>query len=195
MTRTMTGPRVVVPVALIVAALGLIAGRRPWLTGTVDDAALGTSTITGSGTQVVPGLVALSLVLGAAALAAATAGPVIRRITLAVGGLAALALAGLSGRALADGETLLGGLAATASGRTGTVPVVAHAGVWPIVILVAGCVGVLALGAGLLGAPAWRGLSQRYDAPADPDVAGGRGERVLGDWDRLDRGDDPTAES
>lgn len=188
----LTGPRVVVPVALLVAGLGVVSGRRVWLTGRVEDAVLGSSTISGTGAQVVPGLVAVSLVLAAAALAAATAGPLLRRLTLAAGLLAAVALGTLSARALVEGDTLLGGLAATASGRTGTIPVAARAGLWPAVLAAASCVAVLALVTGLAGASSWRGLSQRYDAPADPDVAGGRGERVPGTWDRLDRGDDPT---
>ena len=52
---------------------------------------------------------------------------------------------------------------------------------------------LLTLGnAALASAGSWRGLSERYDAPGESDAAGGRGERVLRTWDRLDRGDDPT---
>ena len=68
-------PRVVVLAALLAAGIAVVAGRRPWLTGLVDDATLGRTSVGATGSQAVPGLVALALVIAAAALAAATSGP------------------------------------------------------------------------------------------------------------------------
>ena len=185
-------PRVVIPVALLAAGLAVISGRRIWLTGRVDDAALGASTVSATGTQAVPGLVALALVLAAGTLAAATAAPVVRRITLITATLAAGALAALSARAMTNADSIVGSVAAQQSGRSGSIPVAAEANAWPAAVLVAMVLTGLVLVAALASAGSWRGLSERYDAPGESDAAGGRGERVLRTWDRLDRGDDPT---
>jgi len=185
-------PRVVIPLALLAAGLAVISGRRIWLTGRVDDAALGASTVSATGTQSVPGLVALALVLAAGTLAAATAAPVVRRITLITATLAAGALAALSARAMTNADSIVGSVAAQQSGRSGSIPVAAEANAWPAAVLVAMVLTGLVLVAALASAGSWRGLSERYDAPGESDAAGGRGERVLRTWDRLDRGDDPT---
>ena len=185
-------PRVVIPVALLAAGLAVISGRRIWLTGRVDDAALGASTVSATGTQAVPGLVALALVLAAGTLAAATAAPVVRRITLITATLATGALAALSARAMTNADGIVGSVAAQQSGRSGSIPVAAEANAWPAAVLVAMVLTGLVLVAALASAGSWRGLSERYDAPGESDTAGGRGERVLRTWDRLDRGDDPT---
>ena len=185
-------PRVVIPLALLAAGLAVISGRRIWLTGRVDDAALGASTVSATGTQAVPGLVALALVLAAGTLAAATAAPVVRRITLITATLAAGALAALSARAMTNADSIVGSVAAQQSGRSGSIPVAAEANAWPAAVLVAMVLTGLVLVAALASAGSWRGLSERYDAPGESDAAGGRGERVLRTWDRLDRGDDPT---
>jgi len=168
-----TGPRVVVPVALLAAGLAAISGRRVWLTGRVEDAVVGSSTVTGTGTQVVPGLVALALVLAAAVLAAATAGAVMRRLALVLGAVAGIALA---------------------SSRTGTIPVTGvSVGSWPWLVAAAAMAGATACLAGLAGASQWRGLSQRYDAPAaEPAGAVPRGQRTTSAWNDLDDGVDPT---
>ncbi|HRW00328.1 MAG TPA: Trp biosynthesis-associated membrane protein [Tetrasphaera sp.] len=189
-----TGPRVVVPVALLAAGLAAISGRRVWLTGRVEDAVVGSSTVTGTGTQVVPGLVALALVLAAAVLAAATAGAVMRRLALVLGAVAGIALAVLAVRASSSGASLLGGLAAEASSRTGTIPVTGvSVGSWPWLVAAAAMAGATACLAGLAGASQWRGLSQRYDAPAaEPASAVPRGQRTTSAWNDLDDGVDPT---
>lgn len=187
------GPRVVVPVALLAAGVAVIAGRRPWLAGLVDDATLGRTQVGAAGSEAVPGLVALALIVAAAALAAATAGPLLRRLTLVLGTAAATGLALLAVRAVSDADGILGALAATATGRTGTIPV---SGItttaWPYAVATCAGLAALALLAGLTGAGSWRGLSQRYDAPGE--AAGGRGQRVSTAWEDLERGVDPTAE-
>ena len=210
-------PRVVIPVALLAAGLVVISGRRIWLTGRVDDAkaiaqplddgtahedaafegvAEATTQLPGHGGEQTmgrgQGLVALALVLAAGTLAAATAAPVVRRITLITATLAAGALAALSARAMTNADSIVGSVAAQQSGRSGSIPVAAEANAWPAAVLVAMVLTGLVLVAALASAGSWRGLSERYDPPGESDAAGGRGERVLRTWDRLDRGDDPT---
>lgn len=187
------GPRVVVSVALLAAGVAVVAGRRPWLTGLVDDATLGRTSVGATGSQAVPGLVALALIIAAAALAAATSGPLLRRLTLLLGVAAATGLAILAVRALAQGDSILGALAATASGRTGTTPVTGVTpAFWPYAVAASAALSALASLAGLTGAGSWRGLSQRYDAPGE--AGGGRGQRMSTAWDDLERGVDPTAD-
>lgn len=189
----LTSPRVVLPVALLAAAIAAISGRRTWLRGEVADAVLGSATVTGAGTQVVPGLVAIALVVAAAVLAAATAGPLTRRVCLALGAGAAALLAVLSVRVATSAESLLGGIAAEQTSRTGTIPVTGVSiSFWPWLIAALALLAAVAAIGGFVGAAGWRGLSQRYDAPADQ-ATGSRGERTAGAWDELDRDIDPTA--
>ena len=189
----LTSPRVVLPVALLAAAIAAISGRRTWLRGEVADAVLGSATVTAAGTQVVPGLVAIALVVAASVLAAATAGPLTRRVCLALGAGAAALLAVLSVRVATSAESLLGGIAAEQTSRTGTIPVTGVSiSFWPWLIAALALLAAVAAIGGFVGAAGWRGLSQRYDAPADQ-ATGSRGERTAGAWDELDRDIDPTA--
>ena len=189
----LTSPRVVLPVALLAAAIAAISGRRTWLRGEVADAVLGSATVTAAGTQVVPGLVAIALVVAAAVHAAATAGPLTRRVCLALGAGAAALLAVLSVRVATSAESLLGGIAAEQTSRTGTIPVTGVSiSFWPWLIAALALLAAVAAIGGFVGAAGWRGLSQRYDAPADQ-ATGSRGERTAGAWDELDRDIDPTA--
>jgi uncharacterized membrane protein (TIGR02234 family) len=181
----------VVLLAIVGAGLLLVSGSRTWVTGTVDDAVLGASRISGTGTEVASGVVALALAALAAAIASTTSGRVVRRVTLALLLLVALGEAVFVGRVLLDPSGVLGSVAAASTGRTGTIETRASATVWPwlalgaVVLLVAAAVG------GWLGSGRWRGLGARYEAP-DADRAGARGQRVASDWDRLDAGEDPT---
>ena len=181
----------VVLLAIIGAGLLLAGGSRVWVTGTVDDAVLGASRITGTGTQVASGVVALALAALAAAVASTTSGPVVRRVTLVLLVLAALGEAFFVARVLLDPSGVLGSVAATSTGRTGTIETRASVTAWPWLGL--GAVALL-LAAGLggwVGSRRWRGLGARYETPGS-ETAGPRGQRVASDWDRLDAGDDPT---
>lgn len=186
----------VVALALVGAALLLVSGFRTWVTGTVDDAVLGASTISATGAEVAPGLSAVALAVAAAAIAVVAAGRV-ARVIAAIGYAACLLLAaGLTVRVLADPSGALGPVAASRVGRTGSIETVAHASGWPWVALVA----VVIAGSGLLGALVgvrrWGGPSARYEVTGTDDthVAGARGERVGSDWDELSAGRDPTDE-
>ncbi len=169
-----------------------ISGRRPWLSARVDDAVLGATTVSGTGTQVVPGLVALALILAAAVLAAATSGPVMRRVSLVVGGCVALGLGALAVRAATSAPDLLGAIAAEASSRTGSIPVTdAQVSAWPWLVVAASALAGAACLAGLRGAPGGGALPQGYPPPP-ADVPGPRGQRTPAPWDQLDHDIDPT---
>ena len=185
-------PRLVVLAALLVLAATVISGSRVWLRGTSAESGLAGGVVTATGAQAVPGLVALGLVIGAATVAAAAGGRVVRRVTLVVAILAASGLAFAVVRGVNTADATLGRLAADASGRAGVVPVSAQVSAWPWLVVVAAIVACTALVAGLVGSGSWRGLSQRYEAPGVSDVTGPRGQRVTGDWERLDLGEDPT---
>ena len=180
----------VILLALVGAGLLLTSGGRTWVTGTVDDPVLGSSRITGTGTELATGVVALALVAAAAALASATSGPVVRRITLVVLALAAVAEGVVAVRIALDPEQSLGAVAARALGRTGSIETNASPTSWPWIAVAASILLLLAAVGGWFGAGSWRGLGARYEAPGA--AAGPRGQRVASDWDRLDAGDDPT---
>lgn len=189
-TSRLTSKLVVVLLALLGSGILLASGGRIWVNGTVDDAVLGASRISGTGTEVASGVVALALVGAAAALASATGGAVVRRLTLAVLALAGIAEAVIAARVALAPEDPLGTIAAKAAGRTGSIEAHATVTAWPWICVVAGALLVLAAAAGWMGAARWRGLGARYEAPTTS--AGARGQRVATDWDRLDAGDDPT---
>ena len=186
----LTSKLAVVVLALVGSGILLASGGRVWINGTVDDAVLGASRISGTGTEVASGVVALALVGAAAALASATGGAVVRRITLVVLAFAGVAEAVVAARVALAPEGPLGAIAAKAAGRTGSIETHATITAWPWVCVVAGVLLLLAAVAGWLGAARWRGLGARYEAPTTS--AGARGQRVATDWDRLDAGDDPT---
>jgi hypothetical protein len=161
----LTSKRVVLLVVLVGAAVLLVSGSRTWVSGSVSDAVLGASLVHGTGSQVAPGVLAAALVAAASAVAAATSGRVVRVVALAAMGLAALLALYVIGTVVAHPSVALGRIAATSTGRTGSVP--AH-GVVTVWVWVAGLAAVAVAfgGAGaMLGARRWSGLSSRYDAP------------------------------
>lgn len=188
--RRLTSKLAVVVLALVGAGVLLSSGGRVWVHGTVDDAVLGASRISGTGTEVASGVVALALVGAAAALASATSGAVVRRVTLVVLALAGAAEAVVAARVALAPEDPLGAIAAKAAGRTGSIETHATITAWPWLCVVAATLMLLAAVAGWLGAARWHGLGARYEAPTTS--TGARGQRVATDWDRLDAGDDPT---
>ena len=64
---------VVVLLALVGAGLLLVSAFRPWVTGAVDDV-LGATRLSATGAEVAPGLTAVALAIGAAAIAIVAAG-------------------------------------------------------------------------------------------------------------------------
>jgi len=185
---------VVVLLALVGAGLLLVSAFRPWVTGAVDDAVLGATRISATGAEVAPGLTAVALAIGAAAIAVVAAGRVARVVALVAYALCLGVAAALAVRVLLDPEGVLGPVAASRVGRTGSVETVADATAWPWVALGACVIALLGLVGALLGLRRWGGPPQRYEAPevGTPDVPGPRGERVASDWDELSAGRDPT---
>ena len=181
----------VILLSLIGAGVLLASGSRTWVTGTVDDPVLGASRILGTGSELATGVVALALVAGAAALASATSGPVVRRVTLVALALAGLGAGFVAVRIALDPERSLGAVAARSLGRTGSIETHATPTAWPWIAVAASVLLLVAAVGGWWGAGSWRGLGARYEAPGA--TAGPRGQRVASDWDRLDAGDDPTA--
>ena len=70
--RRLSSKGVVVLRALVGAGLLLISAFRPWVTGAVDDAVLGATRISATGAEVAPGLSAVALAIGAAAIGRAS---------------------------------------------------------------------------------------------------------------------------
>ncbi len=181
----------VVLFAIVGGGLLLISASRTWVAGTVDDAVLGTSRITGTGTQVASGVTAVALAAAAAALASTTAGRLVRRAALGVLTAAALGEVVLIGRVLLDPAGVLGSVAARSAGRTGVIETHAAATAWSWISLAGAVLLLVAAAGGWAGAGRWRGLGARYETPG-ASTPGARGQRVASDWDRLDAGDDPT---
>ena len=186
----LTSKAAVILLALLGAGTLLASGGRTWVTGTIDDPVMGASRVTGTGSEVASGVVALALVAAAAALASTTSGPVVRRVTVVVLALATLGEAWLAAHVALSPQEALGREAARSLGRTGTLETHATPTSWPWVALLACVPLLLAAVGGWFGARGWRGLGARYEAPGA--TAGARGQRVASDWDRLDAGEDPT---
>jgi uncharacterized membrane protein (TIGR02234 family) len=193
-TDRLTSKPTVLILMLGAAAVILVSGSREWVSGSVEDAALGASQLHGRGAEVAPGVMALAMVGLAAAVAATTAGRAVRVLAAFSALLSAVLGATLVIVILADPGGALGQLAARGTGRSGTLDVQGRAGPWVWVALAA----LLVMGLGGLGALAggrrWHGLSDRYDV-GEPDRQGAAGPATSGaaQWDQLSRGEDPTA--
>ena len=195
--------RTVLVLVLVGASLILVSGSREWVSGSVGDAALGATVLHGKGSDVAPGALAAALVGLASAVAATTAGTVVRLIAASSALLAAVLGAGVVVSVLGDPDGALGELAAAGTGRSGVVIAHGQAGSWAWVALAATLVmGLGGLGA-LVGSRRWKGLSSSYDAPdpgqaLPPDAGPAAGVEPPrsreSDWDRISRGEDPTIE-
>lgn len=175
--RATREPAVAVGLCLAGAALLLASAGRAWAYADqplLDGATTARTVATGSSLTGVPVAVGLVGLAGVAALAA-TRGRgrvVLGALLAAVGALAVLALL--------HTDPAVPGARAEATTGTTAWPLVASAGAALLAVA-----GLLTLVRGAR----WAALSRRYDAPAarravDPSSAA---------WDRLDRGEDPTA--
>ena len=186
MTRGRLAMLVTVLAVAVVATWG-----QDWLSGRVDDAVLGTATVTATGSQAAPGGVALALAVLAAAVAAMVTGARVRTAALVVGVLLALGAAALALRALASPEEILGPIAASAVGRADTLPVAAEVTPWAHAGTASAILLAVAALLALRGSRRWPDPSSRYDREqAAP--SGRRGEVVSSDWEDLSAGVDPT---
>jgi hypothetical protein len=187
LTGRLTSKRVVLILVLASASVVLVSGSREWVSGSVQDAALGASVLHGSGSDVAPGALAAALVGLASGVAAATSGRLVRVVAASSALMAAVLGATAIVLVLADPSRALGGLAAAGTGRSGTLAAHGQSGAWAWVALAAMLVmGAAGLGA-LVGGRRWQGLSSRYEARS-PEAG------QMSEWDRISRGEDPTAE-
>jgi uncharacterized membrane protein (TIGR02234 family) len=189
-------------VSLAAVALGgglaLVASGRAWITVHVDrppplpDLSVG---LTGRTLQAaVPGLAVVALA-GVIALLA-TRG-LARRIVGAVIALAgvALAIAAFGAGSVSSGEArrlVADTRTGTALDPTAPLRLASHP-IWPVLAVVGA---VLVVAGGVLAALGWTsgtGLGRRYEAPTTAAGPPAVGESDLALWQRLDRGDDPTA--
>jgi len=198
----LTSKRTVLIVVMLSASVILISGSREWVSGSLGDAVVGASTLHGKGSDLAPGALAAALVGMASAVAAATSGRFVRVIASCAAVFAAVLGAAVVISILADPGASLGKLAAAGTGRSGTVAADGRVGGWAWVALAATLIMGLGGLAALVGGSRWHGLSSAYDAPVadQPDQAtrlGSKSARSRGpesEWDRLSRGEDPTAE-
>ena len=205
MTNTLTSKPMVLVLMLMSASVILISGSRVWVSGSAGDAVLGASVLHGRGSDIAPGALAAALVGLASAVAAATAGTVVRVIAAWSAMLAAVLGVVVIIPVLADPGGVLGTLAAAGTGRSGSVVAHGQAGSWAWVALSA----TLVMGFGglcaLVGASRWNGLSSRYDPPVAGHSSQSSQTSQLGstsdlgrrrevEWDQLSRGEDPTVE-
>ncbi|MCT1617761.1 MULTISPECIES: Trp biosynthesis-associated membrane protein [Janibacter] len=195
---TFLGRKLVVVLLSVAAGIVLLAaGRADWVTGTVDGVA-GPVRTAAVGTEAAPGLAGIALVAMAAAIAATTSGRIARWICLGVLGLVAAGVVALSVRCVVAAPDVLGSVAATHSGGTGTLEATGSATVWPWVAMVAAGLLLVALVGGISGGRRWGGLGSKYERPGAEteahSVSGARGERVDSDWDRVTLGDDPSVD-
>ena len=192
--RRLSRKGVVALLALVGATGILVSAFRPWVTGAVDDAVLGATQISATGAEVAPGLSAVALAVAAAAIAVVAAGRVARVVAVIAYAVCLVLAVGLAVRVIADPAGVLGPVAASRVGRTGSVEAVAEATAWPWAALLAAAVAFLGLVGAVVGLRTWGGPSQRYEAPdrRAEEVAGPRGERVTSQWDELSAGRDPT---
>jgi len=203
MIERLSSKRTVLVLVLVSASLILVSGSREWVSGSIGDAALGATALHGKGSDVASGALAAALVGLASAVAATTAGPVVRLIAASSALLAAVLGAAVAISVLVDPDGALVELAAAGTGRTGVVIGHGQAGSWAWVALAATLVmGLGGLGA-LVGSRRWDRLPSRYDAPvpgqtSPPDEGPQTGvEEPRGresDWDQISRGEDPTVE-
>jgi hypothetical protein len=185
----MTSKRTVLVLVLAAASIILVSGSREWVSGSVEDVVLGASALQGRGSEIAPGALAAALVGLAAAVAAATSGRVVRLVAACSALTASVLGATVIISVLVDPGGALGALAAAGTGRSGTVVAHGHVGGWAWAALAAMLVmGLGAVGA-LVGGRRWHGLSSRFDA-GEPDTGDAS---TASAWDRLSRGDDPTA--
>ena len=163
--RRLSSKGVVVLLALVGAGLLLVSAFRPWVTGAVDDAVLGATRISATGAEVAPGLSAVALAIAAAAIAIVAAGRIARVVAVVAYALCVAVAAALAVRVLLDPEGVLGPVAASRVGRTGSVETVADPTIWPWVALLACAVALLGLVGAVVGMRRWGGPSQRYEVP------------------------------
>jgi uncharacterized membrane protein (TIGR02234 family) len=189
-TRLLTKRNTFVILALPTLLL-LLVTTRTWATGRTTDPVLGQATVSVTGSQAAPGVVALGAVALAALVPTVTGGPRIRRLSAVILTLAAAGATVLSTLVVADPAQALGRRAAEQLGRTGAVGSAGAVSLWPWSAVVLGAALTLAGGLATVAAGRWDGLSSRFDRPDVAESTDSRGAR-RSTWDELSDGHDPT---
>ncbi|SDJ15503.1 trp region conserved hypothetical membrane protein [Frankineae bacterium MT45] len=201
-------------------ALALLSAGRIWRSITVSrPRPLPDDVLQASGHSLQPATSGLAVVALAAIVALLATGARVRQL---IGGVLVVVGAGLVWQGIVGLRPIstAHGLALVNSAHSGvgvavdaSVQVVTHA-VWPMLVMVAGGLVVLAAVVIVVRAPRWRTMSRRYDAPKAPAEVSAQPEsedaseattaadegaplspaaRDLALWKSLDRGEDPTA--
>jgi uncharacterized membrane protein (TIGR02234 family) len=187
-----TSRRLYVPVVLSLLALGgvaFFAASRTWIEATVRAKGLPSDDVAVSGTDAVPLVPALALVVVTAGLAVLAASRRVRWVVgvlLVVVGIGAALLVATSGSAVDDALT---DAVRTSSAFTGSNAPAGHrVVVWPVIAGVAFALAAL-LGVVVVRlAGTWPTMGGRYEAPTAKSDA--RTEDDL--WSAFDEGRDPT---
>jgi len=176
----------------------LLSATRTWVTGRTSDPVLGQATVSVTGSQAAPGVVALSAVALAGLVAVFTGGRRIRRVSAVLLTLAAVGATALAVLVVADPAATLGRAAAVQLGRTGAVGSAGALSPWAWAAVVLGAAMTVGGALATLAVGRWDGLSSRFDRPEAVDGAEGaegadsRGAR-RSTWDELSDGHDPTS--
>jgi uncharacterized membrane protein (TIGR02234 family) len=188
-----TSRRLYVPVVLVLLAAGgvaFFAASRPWIEATVRAKGLPSDHVSVSGTDALPLVPALALVVVTGALAVLAASGRVRWVVgvmLVLVGIGAALLVATGGSALDD--ALRDAVRTSSAFTGGNAPDGSRVVVWPVV---AGLAFVLAAGLGVLVvrlAGTWPTMGSRYESPTGS-VDRPRTEAEL--WAALDEGRDPT---
>ena len=203
----------VVLALLVGGGIALAGSSRPWVDvpsgrSQTDVPTIASADAVVTGSQAAPLVTAAALVVLAAAAAIAQAGRVTRWVALVLALLAGLAVVVPTTRVLSQPEQAAAAGLAENSGVVGgfdVQQVEATATAWPVLVVVAGGVVLLASLVGLVRARRW-GAVTRFEAPTGrPDAESAAATKVPGasgqtesqagrgdDWDALTRDEDPT---
>lgn len=192
--RGARGYRLALLILLVGAVAVIVAYGRTWTTTVVVDPGLPTVAVTLTGSDLDPvgaalGLVGLAGVAGL--IATRRTGRIVTGTALSLAGVAVLALAlrfALTWSSATGSADAVARLVAERSGATALGVTTATS--WWLLAAVGGALVAAAGIAAVAVGPTWPMLGRRYDA-ADPSPAA---DPTRSAWDRLDDGEDPTAD-
>jgi uncharacterized membrane protein (TIGR02234 family) len=193
--RGSRGYRLALVVLLAGAVAVIVAYGRTWTTTVVVDPGLPTVAVTLSGSDLDPAGAALGLVglAGVAGLVATRrTGRIVTGVALSLAGVAVLALALRFALTWSSGTGSATAITRLVAERTGATALgVTTATSWWLLAAVGGALVAAAGIAAVAYGATWPTLGRRYDSST---AAGPAADRTRSAWDRLDDGEDPTAD-
>lgn len=174
---------------LLAAGVTALTAVPTWFTATATTALEGEVTVTATGAQVAPGVLAAAVVLLAAAGATALVGRAGRWVVAAVVAGAGVLVVAATASVLADPAGAARPVVLAATGVGGSGPVTVGAAPW--VAVAVGAVDVL-LAAWFLRASRGWGTTRGHEQPAARPGPAAAEPDERDDWDALSRGDDPS---